>query len=122
MIKSSSCGNYSTIVVPHPSTIPMLNFRDRSLRIMSTVLQRLAYISRTKSASKYICGFGLPSIKPFLNGLLGLFQLIKQFRYSSGIFHQISKQGDAKDRVHIMQRVEGNVTFYNIVLAMLIRR
>ena len=37
MINSSSSGNYLTTLVPHPSTKwTMLNFRDRSLRIIST--------------------------------------------------------------------------------------
>ena len=43
VINSSSCRNYLTSSVPHPSTIlrgTMLNFRDRSLRIISTVLER----------------------------------------------------------------------------------
>ena len=44
VINSSSCRNYSTSSVPHPSIIHermMLNFRDRSLRIISTALERL---------------------------------------------------------------------------------
>ena len=61
----------------------------------------------TKSASKVvpiICltagvladlvrlrGFGPAQTIPFLNGLLELFQFIKQFRYSSGHFHNFSK-------------------------------
>ena len=36
-------------------------------------------------------GFGPPETIPFLNGLLELFQFIKQFRYSSGHFHNFSK-------------------------------
>ena len=36
-------------------------------------------------------GFGPPQTIPFLIGLLELFQFIKQFRYSSGHFHNFSK-------------------------------
>ena len=47
-------------------------------------------------------GFGPPQTIPFLNGLLELFQFIKQFRYSSGHFHNFSKhlcdQVDATNR------------------------
>ena len=54
MINSSSCVNYSTILVPPPKNylkMTMLDYRDSSLRMISTVLQGHDYLLHSPSLS-----------------------------------------------------------------------